>query len=316
MASINPAQFPDFLVIGAAKAGTTSLHYYLMQHPEIFMPAAKEPTFFYFEGHKIDFAGDYDNQVWEELAVRDLESYQTLFKEAGHRIKGEISTNYLYYHASVAQRIYDYNPAMKLIAILRNPVDRAFSAFRHRRRDYREPIASFQDALSAESERIANRWDASAHYFRAGLYSAALETYFRIFPPEQIRLYIYEADIRDNLDRTLAELFDFLEVDSEFQVDSSESHNAHGELQNPVLRGLHKTLLYHDFIQNTARRLPDWLTSPIRNAMYTLRQADEKQVVLSHSLRCHLEQAYREDILKTASLIKRDLSIWFSDDCS
>lgn len=131
---------PNFLIIGAAKAGTTSLYHYLAQHPQIYMSPIKEPNFFALEERCVDFRGPGDHLYIKQFSVTELERYRSLFQGVTHeQAVGEASPLYLYSPVAPA-RSHRYVPEMKLIAILRHPVDRAYSAFLHLLRDEREPI--------------------------------------------------------------------------------------------------------------------------------------------------------------------------------
>lgn len=139
---------PNFLIVGAQKAGTTSLHYYLKQHPQIYMRPRKEPHF--FEGMHWDFYRP--GRIM--LAVTDLADYQALFEGVtDEKAIGEASASYLY-SPKAPTLIKRSIPDARLIAILRNPPDRAYSNFLHCVRGGRESIVDFAEALRVEEERI------------------------------------------------------------------------------------------------------------------------------------------------------------------
>ena len=131
---------PNFLIIGAAKSGTTALYRYLYDHPEIYMSERKELHYFsYPETSKLT-KGPH---TYKRLSVSTLAEYMTFFDGARDEIAiGEASPSYLYLPGT-AERIYQLLPNVKIIAILRNPVERAFSAYMHARRDKWEPIPDF-----------------------------------------------------------------------------------------------------------------------------------------------------------------------------
>lgn len=148
---------PTFLVIGAAKAGTTSLYHYLGQHPQVFMSPVKEPGFFALEGHPLDFRGPGDEWL-RQATTTTLEAYQKLFEGVRDEpAVGEASVLYLHHHAA-PEAIARYVPDVKLVAVLRDPVERAYSAFLYQTRNGREPLADFEEALRAEPRRIADGW--------------------------------------------------------------------------------------------------------------------------------------------------------------
>lgn len=146
-------RLPNFLIIGAAKSGTSSLYRYLMEHPQVFMSPVKEPNFFALEGEQIDFSNPaMAEQVLPKLAT-DLDAYRTLFQDVQHeQAIGEASSWYL--HSTRAPvRIRRHIPEAKLIAILRNPAQRAYSGYRMNVRDGWEPCATFDDALQDQERR-------------------------------------------------------------------------------------------------------------------------------------------------------------------
>jgi hypothetical protein len=170
-----------FLVAGAQKSGTTALNYYLKRHPRIALPIKKELHFF-------------DN---DELFGGGKVSYQSLhemFRPArAGTIAGENTPVYLYWRSALP-RIRDYNPEMKFIVILRNPIDRAFSHWNMQRARGIEPF-DFLDAIEAEPRRIAESAPAQLRklsYVDRGRYAEQLERAFRLFPREQFLIIKYE----------------------------------------------------------------------------------------------------------------------------
>ena len=140
---------PNFLVIGAAKSGTTALYHTLKQHPQIFMSPVKEPHFFAFEGERPVYCGPGDRELFNPRVVFRLEDYVRLFD--GLRAQtavGEASVQYLMRSDAAAARIRQHIPRAKLIAILRQPADRAYSHYIMLRSQGLERL-SFTQALAA-----------------------------------------------------------------------------------------------------------------------------------------------------------------------
>lgn len=216
---------PNFLIIGAAKAGTTSLYAYLKEHPQIYMSPLKETNFFALEGEQLLFQGPGDQDYINKFSITKLEDYELLFQEAANEIAiGEASPLYLY-SPKAPERIQHYIPDVKMIAILRNPVERAYSAFLHLVRDSREPLRDFAQALEKEEARICDHWEHIWHYQQAGFYYAQLQRYFAKFNPEQIRVYLFE-DLNLNPLGILQDIFQFLGVSETFVPDISVRQNA------------------------------------------------------------------------------------------
>lgn len=280
---------PNFLVIGAMKAGTTALYHALKQHPQIYMSHIKEPHFFTYEGEQLNYAGP----------VTDLESYHQLFEEASQgTIKGEVSPSYIY-SPKAPERIKNYLPNVKLVAILRNPVERAYSNFLMAVRQGDETL-SFTQALEQEQQRIKNNWGLLWHYQSKGFYAEQLQRYFKLFNQEQIRIYLYE-DWNNHPTGLLQDMFGFLDVDSAFTPDTDSRHNTSGIPQNNIVKTLVQKTYPLRFIY---RKL----------ASEELRSHVKKQVfhkpILSTQLHAQLIDLYREDILELQTLLQRDLSSW------
>lgn len=208
---------PTFLVIGAAKAGTTSLRHYLAQHPEIYMAPRGEPSFFAHAGESYKFHGPGDDD-W--TFVTDRDEYARLFAPgAAYSARGEISPRYLYFEKA-APRIREHIPEARLIAILRHPVDRAYSHFLMNRGRDCEPVADFALAMEQEADRLARGWGWDWCYVGAGLYHHQLSRYTERFAAANLKVFFYE-EYRNDQDRFFGELFDFLGVDSGFRPDTS-----------------------------------------------------------------------------------------------
>ncbi len=217
-------RLPDFLVIGAAKSGTTALYDYLRQHPRVAMSELKETNFFALEGGRPAYRGPGDDETINRLSITDLDAYCALFEGiAGEHAAGEASPLYLY-DPRVPDRIRGCVPHVKLVAVLRHPVHRAYSAFLHARRDGREPLGDFGEALRAERARIRGGWEHLWHYRAMGFYGRQLERYLEIFPAERIHVLLYDDFVADPVG-ALQGCFRFLGVDDSFVPDTSMRPN-------------------------------------------------------------------------------------------
>ncbi|MDH3640307.1 MAG: sulfotransferase, partial [Gammaproteobacteria bacterium] len=216
---------PTFIVIGAARSGTTALYTYLKQHPEIYMSPSKEPNFFAFEGEQLDYQGSGANFV--NNAVTELSVYQSLFENANdERARGEASPLYLYI-PKAPERIHHHVPKALLIAVLRNPIDQAYSHYLYARREVIEPLEDFVSALKAEEGRAQSNWMPMFQYSHFPRYYQQLSRYFSYFPADQIKLFLYE-DFLNKPQHVLAEIFRFIDVDDSFVPDLSYRPNAGG----------------------------------------------------------------------------------------
>ncbi|MDJ0553302.1 MAG: sulfotransferase domain-containing protein [Microcoleaceae cyanobacterium MO_207.B10] len=297
---------PNFLLIGAAKSGTSSLYYYLKQHPQIYMPVSrdqKEPDFFTLEGESIERLGP-NGKFSMNNAITDLETYQTLFADVKDEIAiGEASTSYIY-SEKAPQRIKHYIPDAKIIAILRDPAERAFSHFLFSLSNGREPIPDFAKTLQEEETRIANDFSFQWHHKRRGFYYTQLKRYYHIFDSSQIKVYLYE-DLRNDAVSLNKDIFGFLEVDKSFDTNVNKQHNPTRVPKNQTINTL---LNRPNPIKDTIKHfLPTRFRKGVAD---NLKKKNLGKPELPQKIRKQLIAEYREDILKLQDLINRDLSKW------
>jgi hypothetical protein len=293
---------PNFLVIGAGKSGTTALHRYLKQHPQIFMSTPKELRFFPFENQKPEFRGPGDD-IDTASMVTNIDLYRGHFAAgADYPARGESSPLYLYY-PQTAGCIRHHIPEAKLIAILRHPADRAYSQFLMKKRDGRESLG-FGDALAAEARRISDGWSHHWHYRQRGLYAVQLKRYFDLFRREQLRIYLYEDYVADPVG-FMQDIFRFLNVDDTFVPDMSVRHN---ESNIPRSRSLQVYFLEPRASKNLLKQfLPTKLSRRIGDR---LRRLNLTKPPFPVELRRQLTEGYREDIIQLQDMLQRDLSHW------
>lgn len=181
---------PDFLIAGVPKAGTTALHAALVRHPDLFLSRVKEPKFFSSGGPPPDRGGPGDRQTYQEHIWRRAD-YEALFDAAPPgALRGEATPFYLY-DLAAHDRIKRVIPAVKLILLLRDPVDRAHSNWTHLWNAGLEPEADFLAACHAEPRRIAAGWADFWHYLGLGRYGLQVQHLFQRFPREQVLLLRY-----------------------------------------------------------------------------------------------------------------------------
>lgn len=287
---------PTFLVIGVAKAGTSSLHAYLDQHPDVYMSPMKEPEFFIYDG---DPNAPADK-------INDLDAYKALFAEAGDaKARGESSVDYLE-KASAATRIQNMLPDARLLAILRNPVDRAYSAYQMWSNSGHDLAPSFAAAIQAEREGTTPLSRRPYVYGRPG-YCELLAPYLTRFPREQIKLSLYE-DYRAAPRDFIADVFRFIDVDPSFEPDLSRQHNQGGQPRNRLIGELLRRPNPVRFVARTL--LPDAVRIRGREALRRVNRAPARPV--DPSLRAELTEVVRDDIERLQDLMDRDLSHWLA----
>ena len=295
---------PNFLIIGAAKAGTTAIYNYLNQHPDIYMSPVKEPMFFAFEDEKPNFCGPRSETINQSIA--DLASYQSLFKNMGNAIAvGEASPIYLYSKKAPA-RIAHHLPNVKLIAILRNPVERAYSHYLMLVRNGVEQSNSFSEALNQEESRIQKHQLPAIPYLQGGFYNTQLIRYYERFHPSQIRVYLYE-DLTQNSPGLFNDVFSFLGVNPTFVPDTSVKHNVSGVPRNRFLNNLINQS--NPFKLITQIMLPKEIRKRITGSIQNYNLAKPSMPL---EARNYLKTIYQSEIEQLQSLIDRDLSHWLN----
>lgn len=283
----------DFFIVGAAKSGTTSVFRYLSTHPGLFLPNDKEPHFFGDQRPRAKY-GEYPT----------YEDYISLFEGAGsHQLLGEGSTAYLY-SETAPHEIHLYNPAAKIIILLRDPRDRAYSLYWHHVRDFSEPAGiTFEEALALEKERIAKKKAFGFHYLQSGLYADQVRRYLDRFGADQVRIMLMEDVIADP-EAATASLCDFLGVER-VPIDTTRVHNRSGAHKNRFIA--------HWFARpNRLRRIAKKLL-PRQAASWRERIVQRNLVKgepMDPETRARLTDFFREDIGKLEQLIGRDLDRW------
>ena len=206
----------DFLIVGAQKSGTTAFDQYLRAHKKINMASRKEVHFF---DNEINFNNElnYDN-------------YHQYFEPNLDKIYGECTPIYMYWNDAV-RRIYEYNPRMKIIAILRNPVERAYSHW-NMEIDRNAESLDFRSAIESESASCQEALPLQHRvysYIDRGFYSEQIRRIWRFFPPSQT-LFIKHDDLKNNLSSTLNAVSDFLEIDKFTNIHFQDTHSRQYQL--------------------------------------------------------------------------------------
>lgn len=245
---------------------------------------------------------------YHRVTVGTLEEYESFYKGVTDQIAiGDSSPSYLYFSQS-AQRIRNTIPNVKLIAVLRNPIDRAFSCFMHAVRDGWETAQSFEEGLALEDERIAAGWEMVWHYTKPGFYSKQLKDYFDCFPTDQLKIFLYE-DLARDPEGMMREIHKHIGVDENYQHNLSVRANQSGKIRSRrVLSILNWLGSSPNLLRATARTI---LPERIRwRFMQKLRSWNLKQERMSEKTRKKLMLLFKEDILATQSMISRDLTPW------
>lgn len=297
-------RMPDFLIIGAAKSSTTSLYFFLQQHPKVYMPVVKEPFFFTFMGQDMNQFHYEGPMKAKQTTITDLAEYQKLFLTApADSRSGEASTLYLYDKDTPAH-IKQHIPEVKMIAILRNPIDRAYSHFQHFRRDRLEPLSNFRQAILDEPRRMRENWFMSYFYVDAGFYGRQIKNYLEFFPKNQLKVFLYE-DMSDP-QKLVREIFKFIEVEDSVPLATDATFNRSGQVR---FRWLYQLIKDSTKLKPAIRSL-----IPVKQWNWMKNHWDK--LILKHydpiseEDHAYLSGIYKEDISSLQDLIGRDLSHW------
>jgi hypothetical protein len=304
---------PNFLIIGAAKGGSSSLYRYLKQHPQVFMSTPKEPTFFGHEGKSGLYCGPHDeDRAYHSRVVTNLDDYLAMFKEVTDQTAiGEASVYYLYLPHAAAQ-IKKYIPQATMLAVLRNPVERAYSAYLHVVSQARER-RSFADALAQEPERIRKKWNSLWHFKAMGFYYGQVKRYYDLFGRQQVHVFLHE-DFRKEPLPFIQNIFEILGIDKSFVPDMSRKYNVSDV---PVFPSVEKSLYAVKWrILGLQPRLPRrirWRLTPVVDTIDMIRTRNRRSPPpIPEDVRATLMAEYRDDILRLQDLLNRDLSHWMN----
>jgi hypothetical protein len=295
--------FPNFIIIGPPKCASSSLHFYLGQHPEIFTAKIKETRFFSLHYNK------------------GLDHYAKYFEEAGNaKAIGEATPSYSFL-PFVADRIKQNFPGMKLILCFRNPLDRTFSSWLMQKGMGKEKL-SLREAIEVnrkqmnyitlEGEEGEKTWLGSTGNFNAdesrlrtyiqgGMFAEILKIYYKRFDPDQVKV-IFLDDLKDDFDSTMSDLFRFLQVDDTFIVPDKRIVNFHFDRKaSKVTNKL--------FGVNGTRFLIDMTPSFIKNRLKKAWKTKEPPRLQADD-RLYLWEIFKDDVATLEKMLNRDLSSW------
>jgi Sulfotransferase family len=287
---------PNFIVIGAAKAGTTSLHWYLAEHPSVFMTPTKDPSYF---AYGLDAGGQllWGDPEFHRFPVKTLAEYERLFDDVGGaKAVGEASTMYLECPQS-AGRIREKIPGARILCSIRHPVDRAYSDYlMYLRRRGRRFQPDRDLSASAIWARPNSRW------MQIGRYHEQLSRYYDAFPRDQIRVLLFD-DLRHNSVEYIQDVYRFLGIDSAFVPDFDTPHAPGGIPMSRTLEGI--------FLRTARSSVKHYVPKGVANWFRSLRSRTMRQPPrLPAELRKQLAVPFHDDIARTSRLIGRSLDHW------
>lgn len=294
-------RLPNFLIVGAVKSGTTSMYHYLREHPQVFMPFVKEPAFLMSDGSEVG-------------VVRSNEDYCNLFEPATtERAVGEASTGYLY-DSEAPNIILDRLGDIKIIIILRNPIDAAYSLWRHRVREGGEELSFFEamDAWhhrkdSVDFRRNSPGWIFDYNYAGRPMYTDQVRRYLATF--SEVKVYVFEEVFAD-LKEHYRDLCRFLGISSK-HVPSFAQHNRAGETRSRALRWLlnNRFILKEPF----KKIMPMTLRVRLKGTLKKLNTRSIRGDGLTGEDRGRAADVFRSDVRALEQLLGRSLTDTWPD---
>lgn len=273
-------------IVGAPKAGTTSLYFYLQQHPDVCMSEIKEPNYF--------TAQDVVKLYYNVSPVSSEDWYHSIFAEPTRRVVGEGSVSYLFY-PEVAQKIYEYNPEARILIILRNPVQRAFS---HYLMDCRLGLCDIS------FEKIVENPLKYPHFYQQfislGKYHQQIKRYIDVFGQNQVKVMFYD-DLKADSSQFVDQVFSFLSLTS---VDiNMVVKNKFKQPSNTIIVKLYQFKWLRTFLNIF---FPKKLLFMIKSVLFK----ESKKPTLDPAIKRKLSDIYKKDIAELSKLLSKDLSAW------
>lgn len=302
----NAERKPSFVIVGAAKAGITSLTQYLSMHPDI--DISKKESFYFnsknFEENYLPYPlqRGLDEIIFEERA------YKQLFNGNTKRIIGEVGTGYLYHHEESISKIKKtLGKGVKIFILLRNPIDRAYSAYMHFKKDCFEDL-SFEESLEMETYRKKQGWDFMWHYTSLGLYYEQVKAYLEEFNNVSI---LFFDDLKKDTSSFMNSLYAQLSIEPRTegynQVFNPSTSTKYSWLQECITNG--------NPIKSLLRPMLKRLFSSKEKA-YAGRSLKTENTYTYHTMSDaafnKLSEFYQEDVEKLSELVNRDLTGWLT----
>lgn len=287
---------PNFIIIGAPKAGTTSLYHYLSEHPQVFMSEPKEVN--YFSREEIIEQGLY----YKDFKAKNLNEYKQLFETASNqKAIGEGSVSYLFY-PKTAEKIKACISNVKIIMLLRNPMERGYS---HYLMDYKLGLVdlTYEEIVYKKSNhKYINLY--YQQYVELGLYYEQVKRYLELFDKEQIKIYFQE-DLRENSEAIVDDLYDFLNIEKSSVPNTNKEHNAFSMPKNKLI---HKLYGSHIVRTTLSKFFPESLKEWLLNNLFERT----KKPVLDNKIKTYLLSIYKPDIQNLEKLLNKNLSYWYN----
>lgn len=282
----------NFLIIGTQKAGTTSLYQYIRQHKDIYFSDLKEVTYF----------------VQDELYAKGEEYYHSFFQN----YDGEKVVASAYVHMlpciKCPERVKKYNPDMRFIVMLRDPIKRAYSAYNYAiKNGWENKKNSFEETIGLEKNRVENE-EYNLMYFENGQYYKHIKRWQESFPKENF-LLIKDTDLKNNSEEVLKKIFLFLGIgDYSARIDVSKEFNRAGVVHSSLLQSFltNKNLFVKKMLGRLLpAKLRVWIRVNVIRKVIQFNQIDKENTKLEESRYNAMKILFQED----AKNLKNELEI-------
>jgi hypothetical protein len=307
---------PNFFLVGAAKAGTTSLFHYLNSHPQIFLSPIKEPNY---------FAKDIDPNCLRPDLRKNLDGALKRFRKSGGRIQlhiahiveweeylglfqqsgdckaiGECSVSYLP-STVAAENIYSYNPNSRIIIMLRNPIWRALSQYRMDRK-MGSIVCDFDTAIKEDLAVKNPTWGRNRNYVWNGMYAEQIRRFMERFPEDQIHILFFE-DFKHNIDGEMCSILSFLGVDRNIVMQTDKQFNQAGQ---PRVASLNRLIHRSGLKPLLKNMLPNTIFKRLKQLYY----GEAETATLSRDQAIFLCDLYRDNVQRLSNMLAKDLTGW------
>jgi hypothetical protein len=295
---------PNFVIAGAARAGTTALSEVVRRHPQAFLTEPKEPHYFAFAGRQVAFTGPGDAQTINRVAVTDEDDYLALYPhEHEYTALGDGSVSTLYYFEHAIPQVRRINPDMRVVIILRDPVERAYSSFQYLRVRGFEPETDFRAALEAEPQRRAAGWHHLWHYVEMGRYAEQVAAFVDAFGRHRVHVLFYD-DLQQRPEAVTADLYRFLSLPPLPQPRELPRVNVSGR---PKYERVQQAIVWagqREILRSGLKRVvPFSVRERVRSAVLARDELDEETRTL-------LRPRFEDDNRALAAVLGRPLPAW------
>jgi hypothetical protein len=299
---------PTFLVVGAGRCGTTALAEGLRTHPDVFVTSPKEPHYFALHGTTVDFQAPGDEATINRVAVTDPRAYLALYPgHKGHTARGDASVSTLYYHERAIPEIQRLAPGVSIVIMLREPVERAHSAFDYMRARGFETKADLLAAVRDEDERVALRWHHLWHYSRMSHYATSVEAFQSAFGPERVGIWFYD-DLQRDYVATVGEVLRFIGTSPfEREAVGVPVVNASGSPRSRLLQSAVQAATRNEGVRRAVKRFTSY------HARESVRRRLLSRNEVSPEVRAQLAPLFREDLRRLSALVDLERApVWLS----